>query len=217
MPAIPLLSRGFSSGLLAGSALLSASSLLDSDKPGSGDSNVASYTVIGFFAVVVLCIVVGTVYRCTRPCRRARKAQRATNEDTPARQATKRYRANRDYLRGRERERQAIEAALIIQTSLIVPEPTRYNRGHLSVRPTATSTIGSSAEVQLALPEPAVHRTRPTNAPNADSRPSTPLPKYARHDPLQRVEGMAELHPREGSPNYTERNSLSPNVEPESS
>jgi len=206
-------SSGSSTGLLPGSTVPITSSTTDSGDSGSGDSKVAIYTVIGFFAVVGFCIVAFAVHRCTHPCRRARRAQRTTEKDTPARQATEKFRTDRDYLRRRERERQAVEAALIIQMSLPVPEPTRYNMGHRSVRPTETSTMGSSAEVRLARPEPALHRPSSTNAPATGSRPSTPLPKYERHDPLRRVEETAELDPRGQSPSSTERDNPSPNVE----
>lgn len=242
MPAIPLLSRGFSSstssgasssgsrgsgtsstgsrgsytssssGLLPGALLVSATT--ESKNSASGDSKVAIYTVIGLFAVVGFCTVVFAVCRCTRPCRRARKAPRATTtKETPARQATNRFLADREYLQRIERARQAIEAALIIQMSFPVREPTRYNRGHHSVRPIELSTMGSSAEVQVTRPEPALHRTSSTNATNPGSRPTTPLPKYARYDPLRKVRETAEFDSEEESPSYTARNSPSPDVE----
>lgn len=216
MPAIPLLSRGFSGsgiGLWLPAAIL-ASGATESGNSGPGDSKVAIYTVIGFFAVVGFCTAVLAVYRCTRPCRKARKAPRATTtKETPARQATNRFLADREYLQSRERARQAIEAALIIQMSLPVHEPTRYNTGHRSVRPVELSTMGSSAEVHVTRPEPALHRTSSTNATNPGSRPTTPLPKYARYDPLRKVKETAESVSEEESPSYTERNSPSPNVE----
>ena len=147
----------------------------------------------------------------------ARKAQRATRKkETPASQATEKYRANREYIVESERERQAVEAAVIIQQSFPVSEPTRYNQGHRSVRPTDTSTMGSSAEVHLAHPEPAPHRTR-ANVPSIHGRPSTPLPKYERHDPLRKGEARAEIHAGpEESPSNTERDNSSRDVVQES-
>ena len=230
MPALPLLTRGFSSpssgssgyrgsgtssssGLSPGVVVTITSSTAESG--GSGDLGVAVYTVIGFFAVVAFCIAAFAICRCTRPCRMARRRQRPAKEKTPARQATDNFRAERDYLRRQERERQAIEAALIIQMSFPEQEMTRYNTGHRSVRPTEISTVGLSAGVRLSRPEPALHRTRSTNASDPDSRPATPLPKYERYDPLRKREETAELHPVERSPSYTERDSPSSMVERE--
>lgn len=205
-------SNGSYNGVLPGTTV-PVSSSTDSGDSDSGDSKVAIYTVIVFFAVVAFCIAACVVYRCTRPCRRARKALKAMPKETPARQATEKFRANLAYFEERQRERRAVEAALILQMSFPVAERTRYNRGHRSVRPTETSTMGPSAEVPLARPEPVLHRPRSTNGPSSDSRPSTPLPPYSRYDPLRKEEQAAELHPEEGRTSDSERDNPSPTVE----
>ncbi len=179
------------------------------EESGSDYGRVAIFTVIGFAAVLVFCITICGLFRCTRFCRRDRRTERSADQEERRRQI---YDAGPDLhslRQARQQERRAqmvSEAAMLIHQGSEAGEYPQYTHFHSSTRSTESSAMWSSAGHAVTQPEPTWQTTRsPTASLSRVTTATTPLPKYEREDPLFRSqESSAEFHPMERSPTYTE-------------
>ncbi|MCJ1365454.1 hypothetical protein MMC16_004575 [Acarospora aff. strigata] len=173
------------------------SSTADGNDSGSGDNPIAVYTVISFFAIVGAIILASILFRCTRPCRKARKIQKATEARTKSEETHDNVPVNSTARQVKERKRRAriaSEAALIFQASLPLHEPVRCTRYNHAARSTEQSTTWSSDRIRLARPESALYSNSSGTLPlRMADRPATPLPKYEREDPLRKQNRTAGL------------------------
>ncbi|KAI9878201.1 MAG: hypothetical protein M1830_001593 [Pleopsidium flavum] len=185
-----------------------ANSTDNTESSQSSVEQIGVYTVVAFAALVAICISACAFYRCTRPCRAARKREKTVEERMQRRQTHDAVRANQRAREIRRRERRAQRAAVeavTVEMLLQARESTRQFRNNSAVTFTEELRLGASAEAYVTRPESALHR-RLSMAASLDmaSDPATPLPRYEREDPLRRHQATVDPYHLERSPSYAE-------------